>query len=1446
MHPDSAKVMEADSSTQQEKKLRESDSTSTDSSGNLIPISMNEVSLQYNNQSPVDTSKEVLPLNGDAANLPEWAKRTVNAIDPVVLEARQRGIMVQNLHIHGSGSTFRVQHTVLSSIWSPIAQTASLCNRPKHRQGRQYILHGIDALIKNGEMLLVLGRPGSGCTTFLKALCGHLDGLELDPVSTIEYKGISFEKMMNEFRGEIVYNAESDHHFPHLTVGETLRFAAYARTPHNRSNGMSREQYAQSAVRIVMELFGLSHTYNSKVGDDYIRGVSGGERKRVSIAEMALSRASIAAWDNSTRGLDSASALQFANALRLSADLLGCCHAVAAYQASESMYSKFDKVIVLYEGHQIYYGPCDRAVQYFEEMGWERPPRQTSADFLAAVTNPTERKLRDGMDRTIPYSPAEFSDYWKKSPEYASLQLSMRHQSQETPLDGKEEIKLAKIKHDEQANHVRPSSPYLISLPMQIRLCLARAFQRTRNDFPSLIATAIVQIVVAVIIGSLFFNIPENSAGMSQRSSVIFLAVLTNALISMLEINVLYSQRRIVEKQTAFAFVHPSTEAFAGIVLDLPIKLFRCLLAGVILYFMANLRSQASSFFIYILFQFTAVVAMSGMFRTLASITRAIGQAMALAGIVIICIAVFTGFTLPQFEMPPWFSWIRWLNPIFYAYESIISNEFHDRLFECVEFVPNYLPSVLGISFTCSALGSKPGRYLVSGDDFIWDGYEYTHEHIWRNLGIMLAFALAFHVFHLVLVEYTSQTKHTAEALVFRPGHMPLPQCQGDMESGQELFTKLEFRNPESRIDNFPKQTDTISWKGLNYDLPIQGGHKRLLEDVNGWVKPGTLTALMGVSGAGKTTLLDVLAQRMTIGVVSGDVLVNGHHLDPSFCRKTAYVHQQDLHLETATVREALAFSAILRQPSSVPIHEKNAFVEDVIEMLGMEDFAEAVIGSPGDGLNIEQRKLLSIGVELAAKPQLLIFLDEPTSGLDSQSSWTICAFLRRLADHGQAVLTTVHQPGAILFEQFDRLLLLAEGGKTVYFGDIGLHAQTLLGYFHSNGARHCEETENPAEYILDIVGKDAKYTNWVDVWNNSPERQKVIDELHHIASPVPSPIPADADHGDEFAMPVRAQLHHVIKRDFQQYYRQPAYILSKFALGVVCGLLIGFSFWQADHSQQGFQNTLFSLFLLCTIFSTMVNQIMPRFANQRSLYELRERPAKTYSWKVFIISQILVEIPWQVLLGVCTWASFYFSVYGGNQSPQSQGLVLLFIVQFFLYASTFAQLVISALPNPAVGSMIAVFIFLLSLLFNGILQPPSALPNFWMFMHHLSPLTYYVGGISAAALHGRKIQCSDRELRVFDPPSGQTCGQYLEKFLRTAAGEVYNEAATEQCQYCSMRTADQYLAGRAIYWSDRWRNFGIFWAYIIFNIFVAVGLYYIFRVLPHSRKTKNQLGRNN
>ena len=105
-------------------------------------------------------------------------------------------------------------------------------------------------------------------------------------------------------------------------------------------------------------------------------------------------------------------------------------------------------------------------------------------------------------------------------------------------------------------------------------------------------------------------------------------------------------------------------------------------------------------------------------------------------------------------------------------------------------------------------------------------------------------------------------------------------------------------------------------------------------------------------SGAGKTTLLDALAQRISIGVLTGDMFVNSQPVDVAFPRRTGYCQQQDVHLETTTVREALRFSAMLRQPESTPQEEKLTYVEEVIKMLGMEDFAEAIVGSPGEGMH--------------------------------------------------------------------------------------------------------------------------------------------------------------------------------------------------------------------------------------------------------------------------------------------------------------------------------------------------------------------------------------------------------------------------------------------------------------------------------------------------------------
>jgi ATP-binding cassette subfamily G (WHITE) protein 2 (PDR) len=192
--------------------------------------------------------------------------------------------------------------------------------------------------------------------------------------------------------------------------------------------------------------------------------------------------------------------------------------------------------------------------------------------------------------------------------------------------------------------------------------------------------------------------------------------------------------------------------------------------------------------------------------------------------------------------------------------------------------------------------------------------------------------------------------------------------------------------------------------------------------------------------------------------------------------------------------------------------------------------------------------------------------------------------------------LCTIHQPSAILFQEFDQLLFLARGGKTVYFGPIGEQSRTLLDYFESHGARPCGDSENPAEYMLDVVNKGSNLQgeDWFDVWKQSQESTAVqteIDRIHKERQGATTVDDTAASHS-EFAMPFWFQLWQVTYRVFQQYWRMPSYIMSKWGLGIAAGLFIGFSFYQAKTSLQGMQTIIYSVFMLCTIFTSLVQQV--------------------------------------------------------------------------------------------------------------------------------------------------------------------------------------------------------------------------------------------------------------
>ncbi|KAK6360775.1 hypothetical protein TWF730_006897 [Orbilia blumenaviensis] len=1410
-------------------------------------------SIQGSHESPFIATPDG-PLDPKSPNFKarEWAKafydvryKSDDGVPP-----RVAGLAFKNLNVWGTGSVTDYQ----SSVGNAVFKFPSLFGYGKSKID---ILQGMDGILLPGEMLCVLGPPGSGCSTLLKTIAGDTHGLQVSPESLLNYQGITPKKMTTAFKGEAIYTAEVDAHYPQLSVGDTLYFAALARAPSTIPGGVDRNVYATHLRDVIMAMFGISHTVNTRVGNDFVRGVSGGERKRVTIAEASLSYAPLQCWDNSTRGLDSANAVEFCRTLRTQSDVFGSTACVAIYQSPQAAYELFDKVTVLYEGKQVFFGKATEARAYFLNLGFDCPESQTTPDFLTSMTSPTERLVRKGFETTAPRTSDDFVKRWRQSGEYQKLIQEIDDYHDEHRFNGEHLQRFTGSRKAEKSNNQRENSPYTLSYISQVRLCNWREIQKLKNDPSIPIAMLVTNIFEALIIASLFVNLPQTTASLYPRGVVLFMMILLNAFSSLIEIISLYAKRAIVEKHNRYALYHPSAEALSSFVMDLPYKITNGLITNIILYFITGLRREAGPFFFFFLVSFTMTLAISTFFRFFASVTKTVDQAMAPSSIIIIALVLYTGFAIPVQYMRGWASWIRWVNPISYGFESAMVNEFHGQDYSCSGYIPSGgdYDGVNSEQRTCASKGSLPGLDIVSGTAYIQTTFGFQESHKWRNFGILVVFTVGLMACHLLTSELVSSERSKGEVKVFKRGKLHRARekrGREDEETGkvapsryQEHDDSTEKMHPEG------KQNSIFHWEDVCYEVQIKGESRVILDHVDGWIKPGTLTALMGVSGAGKTTLLDVLASRTTVGVISGNMFVDGRDRDESFQRKTGYVQQQDLHLHSSTVREALEFSALLRQPPQYSYEEKMTYVDYVIDLLGMGHYADAVVGVPGSGLNVEERKRLTIGVELAARPKLLLFLDEPTSGLDSQTSWSICNLMEKLTKSGQAILCTIHQPSAMLFQRFDRLLLLAKGGKTVYFGEVGENSRTLLDYFARNGGAPCPANDNPAEYMLEVIGAapgTRSDIDWPSVWKQSPEYREVRAELTRLRNLInhPSPIADEVVSGhQQFAAPFSAQLFQVLKRVFQQYWRTPSYIYSKVLLAVGCSMLIGFSFFMGENTMQGLTNQMFGVFAFIFVIITVIMQIIPVFVTQRTLYEARERQSKTYSWQAFILSNIVVEFAWNSVIGILCFIVWYYpmGLYRNAEytdTVHSRGiLAVLLIWVIFMFASSFAIMMISGIENPEIASANSNALSIMMYAFCGILAGPQTLPRFWIFMYRVNPLTYFTSSFMATMLANAPVHCAGNEYQKFLAPEGLTCGEYLEPYISEAGGYILDPLASglDSCQYCQMNGTDAFLVGINSDFSKRWRDFGIVWVYVVFNTIVAILFYWLFRV-PKSKKT--------
>ncbi|OKO95199.1 Brefeldin A resistance protein [Penicillium subrubescens] len=723
-------------------------------------------------------------------------------------------IVFRDLSVIGAG----VGHELVNNVPEALNRLLKLVNPAAWWSRRpapsRVLLRKMTGTVREGEMLMVVGRPGSGCTTALKAIANMREEY-LAMEGNVWYGSFDAMTAKNTRPDQVAFVGEDDIHFPSLSVNTTLRFALNAR--HSTADP-DRASHLEQDLKTVLQLMGLEQAAVVRIGNDHIRGISGGQRRRVSLAEAFCTRASLYCFDNPTRGLDSSTAIRFLNVLRKYTTRSRCATVMSLYQASDVAVSLFDKILVLNEGHIAYYGPASSAKGYFESLGFYCSPRISISDFLASMSGtPDGRTPQDALQRPVPLRPADFEvRFWESSFYQQAVDAAIAPQS--------------------TAVLPKPSG-YALPFYRQIYECTVRHYQIFLTDRGTWIAEATGTIVQALLLGTLFRDQQDVTQGLYTRCSALFFCVLIMGLQASAEFGNTFVQRPILLKQKALRFYRPGAYALGQILADIPWK-FIFILYSLPIYWMINFQRTAGHFFTWLVCLYLGLMALSVMFRAIAVFTNSPTRAVLPVGLLLNVFIMYTGFYIPPPGMKVWLSWIRYLDPMYYIFESIALNEIGDGNYQCSSdhIVPRGATYNDTTFQTCAVSGSVPGNLNLSGNLYILAEYGFKYIHKWRNVGINAA----FFVFFAILVTIGMERFRNATERMSTIYYQKLPWTKtstSDLADVEKLPVTTDLggfdatSNDESSVSRLEAVQHVFAWQELSLEL---GDGKRLLHEVSG------------------------------------------------------------------------------------------------------------------------------------------------------------------------------------------------------------------------------------------------------------------------------------------------------------------------------------------------------------------------------------------------------------------------------------------------------------------------------------------------------------------------------------------------------------------------------------------------------------------------------------
>ncbi|GAB4815997.1 hypothetical protein N2152v2_003043 [Parachlorella kessleri] len=502
------------------------------------------------------------------------------------------------------------------------------------------------------------GPTGCGKTSLLNALAARLPiGGRLE--GEVLVNGLPRGR---GFRAITAFVQQDDVLFHNLTVRETFDFAAAISLPRTVSAAAKRELTS----RVITEL-GLAKVANSFIGNAFLRGISGGERKRCNIGIQILANPSLIFCDEPTSGLDAFQAQKVMEALWALAHS-GRSVMATAHQPRSSIYRMFDLLLLVSEGRTIYFGPASQAVAWFEGCGLPCPPQYNPADLFLDVISPDFRssQLEEGARRRISLLATAFAKRGDQSVQQAGLQSPTVAHGCDADMQALQEMD----RH--------PGFPN--GLLTEFRLLLWRAWkQQSRDRLPQVI-TIVQTVVIGFVLAALYSNLGNSQTAIQDEVGILFFISIFaafNALFNAL--NTFPVDRAVVSRERAGRAHHIAPYYLARFVCDVPLRVGQCLLFGVIVYWIVGLNPSPSAFFIFVALLLLEGLAAQGLGVAVSAACRNEKVALAVGPAVVVILILFGGFYIQKDSIPAVLRWIENLSFLYFAFMGLTINDFSGR-----------------------------------------------------------------------------------------------------------------------------------------------------------------------------------------------------------------------------------------------------------------------------------------------------------------------------------------------------------------------------------------------------------------------------------------------------------------------------------------------------------------------------------------------------------------------------------------------------------------------------------------------------------------------------------------------------------------------------------------------------------------------------------------------